>query len=76
MLRKLSTNHVFILLGLFWSMWLYTEVSEFTERSEFTENVETFIGHEDREHERWKNLCFRVQHLESEHHNLAGSACD
>jgi len=37
--RNFSATHVFILLGMFWTMWLYTEITEYFERDVFVENV-------------------------------------
>ena len=75
MLRRLTSNSVFILLFLFWGMWLYTEITEYMKRTEFTENVEYFIQDDQREDALWHELCLRVQHLETQHHDIVGDTC-
>ena len=75
MLRRLTSNSVFILLFLFWGMWLYTEITEYMKRTEFNQNVEHFIQDDQREDALWHELCLRVQHLETQHQDIVGDTC-
>ena len=45
---KLSSNHVFWLLFVYMSMWLYTELHEYMERDSFFHEVDDFIHAGDR----------------------------
>ena len=75
MLRRLTPNHVFVLLSVFWGMWLYTEITEYLKRTEFHEDVENFIEDDVREDALWHELCLRVEHLEAQHHDTVGDTC-
>ena len=75
MLRRLTSNSVFILLFLFWGMWLYTEITEYMKRTEFNQNVEHFIQDDQREDALWHELCLRVQRLETQHQDIVGDTC-
>ena len=57
--------HVFFLLFLFWSVWLYTEVTEYFERDEFNHEVSDFMNKGDRNtKEMGLSLCQHIRALE------------
>ena len=43
LLRNLTARHIIIFLVIFWSMWLYSEISEYRERAEFVKQVQDFM---------------------------------
>ena len=43
LVNKIKTPHVFMLLFIFWSAWLYIEVNEYVGRATFTAEVKEFM---------------------------------
>lgn len=66
-IRHFETSHILIILIIFWSMWLYTEVSEYIERQTFNTRVEAFMRTGDRfTFEDGQFLKKRIKKLEDE----------
>jgi len=43
LVNKIKPPHVFMLLFVFWSLWLYTEVTEYVGRAAFATEVKEFM---------------------------------
>ena len=73
-LRRIESKHVFWLLAMFWSVWLYTEITEYVARDAFAEEVNKFMYQGDRfTKERGDALdarLRRIEELEGLEHNL------
>ena len=48
LLRRIESKHVLFILLMFWSAWLYTEITEYSQRSKFTHEVSDFMHKGDR----------------------------
>jgi len=41
--QRLKTQHVFIMLFLFWTMWMYVEITGYSKRVAFINDVKQFM---------------------------------
>ena len=64
-LRKIEPKHIFLLLAIFWSAWVWTEITEYIARDTFKHEVDAFMNRGDRfTKERGDELEARVKKIE------------
>ena len=74
---KVSAGHVFVLLFMFWSFWVYTEITEYVSRDKFAKEVKEFMRKGDRNTlEQGYQLCLRLNHLEGVHPEFGSEPVD